>query len=254
MEETWLHWLTASMDWIQASGWVGMLWFVVLYTLTCVFFLPGSALTVGAGAVYGFWGGTVLVTVSSTVGAVVNFLTARYLMRAFVLRHLSHSPKFLSLDRAIGKEGAQVVLVSRVSPVVPHSLVSYIAGVTKISFWKFSLASFIGFIPISVAYSYAGALLGAVARTKLQITTNDPLTWFFYGVGLIVTVGAVVMTARMAARALRQSMPDAAGADALTLQKNPGLPCDGQETLPTTQGAGRDAPPESTTAETGLHR
>lgn len=208
MEETWLHWLTASMDWIQASGWVGMVWFVVLYTLTCVFFLPGSALTVGAGAIYGFWGGTLLVTFSSTVGAVVNFLTARYLLRAFVLRHLSHSRKFLALDHAIEREGAQVVFVSRISPVVPHSLVSYIAGVTKISFWKFSLASFLGFIPISVAYSYAGALLGAVARTHLKITTNDPLNWFFYGLGMVVTIGVVIMTARMGARALRQSMPE----------------------------------------------
>jgi uncharacterized membrane protein YdjX (TVP38/TMEM64 family) len=195
------------MDWIQASGWVGMAWFVILYTLTCVFFLPGSALTVGAGAIYGFWGGTILVTFSSTLGAIVNFLTARYLLRAFVLRHMSHSPKFLALDRAIEREGAQVILVSRISPVVPHSLVSYIAGVTKISFTKFSISSFVGFIPISVAYSYAGALLGAVARTKMQITTNDPLTWFFYALGLIVTVGAVVMTARMASRALRQSIP-----------------------------------------------
>jgi uncharacterized membrane protein YdjX (TVP38/TMEM64 family) len=208
MEETWLHWLTASMDWIQASGWVGMVWFVVLYTLTCVFFLPGSALTVGAGAIYGFWGGALLVTLSSTLGAVVNFLTARYLMRNYVLRRLSHSAKFVALDRAIEREGAQVILVSRLSPVVPHSLVSYIAGVTKISFAKFSLASLVGFVPISVAYSYAGALLGAVARTKLQLTTNDPLTWAFYGVGLIVTVGALIMTGRMATRALRQSMPE----------------------------------------------
>jgi uncharacterized membrane protein YdjX (TVP38/TMEM64 family) len=242
MEETWLHWLTASMDWIQASGWVGMLWFIVLYTLTCVFFLPGSALTVGAGAIYGFWGGTVLVTISSTVGAVVNFLTARYLMRAFVLRHLSHSPKFRSLDRAIEKEGAQVVLVSRVSPVVPHSLVSYIAGVTKISFWKFSFASFLGFIPISVAYSYAGALLGAVARTRLQITTNDPLNWFFYGVGLIVTVGAVVMTARMGAKALRESMPDEPAEATQKISSSPG---GGPETSTRAPISQQDPNPES---------
>ena len=44
-----------SMEWIEQSGWIGVGWFIVLYTLTCVFFLPGSVLTVGAGAVYGFW-------------------------------------------------------------------------------------------------------------------------------------------------------------------------------------------------------
>ena len=207
METSWLQWIGESMTWIQSSGWVGVAWFVVLYALTCVFFLPGSALTVGAGAVYGFWWGTLLVMVSSTVGAMVNFLMARYLLRAFVLRHLAGSPKFLSLNRAIEREGWKVILVSRISPIVPHSLVSYIAGVTRISFTRFSLASFLGFLPISVVYSYAGALLGAVARSRLQWTTNDPWTWVLYGVGLVFTVAAVVMTARLAARALRQSVP-----------------------------------------------
>lgn len=207
MESSWLLWIGETMTWIQSSGWVGVAWFIVLYTLTCVFFLPGSALTVGAGAVYGFWWGTLLVMASSTVGAMVNFLTARYLLRNFVLRHLAGSPKFLSLDRAIEREGWKVILVSRISPIVPHSLVSYIAGVTRISCTRFTLASFLGFLPISVAYSYAGALLGAVARSKLQWTNNDPWTWVLYGVGMIFTVAAVVMTARLAARALRQSVP-----------------------------------------------
>lgn len=207
MEDQWLLWITGTLDWIKASGWVGAAWFVVIYTLTCVFFLPGSALTVGAGAVYGFWGGTALVTISSTLGALVNFYTSRYLLRGFLLRKLAHYPKFMALDRAIEREGWQVVLVSRLSPIVPHSLVSYIAGLTHIGAWRYSIASFIGFIPISVAYSYAGALLGAVARTKARITTNDPFTWVMYGAGLLISIVVVIMTARMAARALKQSVP-----------------------------------------------
>jgi uncharacterized membrane protein YdjX (TVP38/TMEM64 family) len=207
MEAAWLLWITDTLDWIKASGWVGAAWFVILYTLTCVFFLPGSALTVGAGAVYGFWGGTALVTVSSTLGALVNFWTSRYLLRGYVLKKLAHYPKFLALDHAIEREGWHIVFVSRLSPIVPHSLVSYIAGVTQIGAWRYSIASFLGFIPISVAYSYAGALLGAVARTKARITTNDPLHWVFYGAGLIISIAVVIMTARMAARALRTRLP-----------------------------------------------
>lgn len=207
MADAWLQWLSDSMSWIENSGWVGVLWFIFLYALTCIFFLPGSFLTVGAGAVYGFWWGALLVTFSSTAGATVNFLTGRYLLRRFVLRHLSHSPKFLALDRAIEREGWQVILVSRISPIVPHSLVSYIAGVTQISLTRFSVASFLGFLPFSAAYSYAGALLGAVARTQFQTTNPDPWTWTLYIIGLFFTIWAVVMTARMATKALRQSVP-----------------------------------------------
>lgn len=207
MEEAWLQWLTTSMDWINASGWIGMVWFVVLYTLTCVFFLPGSFLTVGAGAIYGFWGGALLVTLSSTIGAVVNFVTGRYLLRAFVLRHLAHRPNFSALDQAIKREGWQVILISRISPVVPHSLVSYIAGVTQISLLRFTIASFVGFVPISVLYSYAGAVLGAVARSNFQFSSDDPLAWTLYILGLVITVLTVVMATRMATKALRQSIP-----------------------------------------------
>ncbi len=207
MEATWVQWIADTMDWIRASGWTGMVWFVVVYTFTCVFFLPGSALTVGAGAIYGFWGGTFLVTLSSVAGAAVNFLTSRYLLRALVKKYLARRPKFLALDHAIEKEGWKVIFVSRLSPIVPHSLVSYIAGLTRIGFWRFTLASTIGFIPISAAYSYAGALLGAVARTKVQTTSNDPWNWFFYGVGLVISILVVVMTTRMATRVLKQNVP-----------------------------------------------
>ena len=89
-----------SMEWIEQSGWIGVGWFIVLYTLTCVFFLPGSVLTVGAGAVYGFWFSTALVTISSTVGAAVNFLTSRYLTRNWMQGKLGHSVKFRALDES----------------------------------------------------------------------------------------------------------------------------------------------------------
>ena len=207
MEETWLAWITGNMEWIRQSGWTGVAWFVVLFTLSCVFFLPGSILTVGAGAIYGFWGGTLLVTISSTIGALVNFLTSRYLLRKWLIGKLHKYPKYLAVDRAIEKEGWKVILISRISPVLPHSFVSYIAGVTQISCTRFTLASLIGFIPVSLGYSYLGAFLGAVARTKMQLTTNDPFTWVMYGLGLLVTVATVVLTARMAARALRGSVP-----------------------------------------------
>ncbi len=100
MHEMWLQWMTQSLDWVEQSGWVGWLGFIVIYTLTCVFFLPGSVLTVGAGAIYGFWGGTLLVSISNLVGAVVNFLTSRYLLRGWLQRKFASNAKYHALDRA----------------------------------------------------------------------------------------------------------------------------------------------------------
>jgi uncharacterized membrane protein YdjX (TVP38/TMEM64 family) len=154
-----------SMEWIAHSGWVGAVWFVVLYTLTCVFFLPGSILTIGAGAVYGFWFSTALVAISSTVGAAVNFLTSRYLARNWMQRKIGHNAKFRALEKAVCAEGWRMILISRMSPIIPHSLVSYAAGLIA-SVLRFTLASFVGFLPQSAAYTYLGAIVGKAVRTS----------------------------------------------------------------------------------------
>ncbi|MFY8217067.1 MAG: TVP38/TMEM64 family protein [Chthoniobacterales bacterium] len=205
MEEMWVNWISDGMLWIEQAGWVGWLWFIVLYTLTCVFFLPGSLLTVGAGAAYGFWGGTVLVSISSVAGAAVNFLTSRYLLRKWLTRKFANNSKFHALDHAVAKDGWQVILLSRISPVLPHSIVSYACGLTKISFTRFTIASWIGFIPISAAYAYAGAVVGKVARAKAGLHHGTD-SWIFYGIGLFVTVAVTVLSTRMAAKAMRERL------------------------------------------------
>jgi len=191
------------MEWIEHSGWFGVVWFIVLYTLTCVFFLPGSILTIGAGAVYGFWFSTALVTISSTVGAAVNFLTSRYLARDWMQRKLGRNAKFRALEKAVCSEGWRMILISRMSPIVPHSLVSYAAGLIRISFWRFTFASFIGFLPPSAAYTYVGAVVGKALRTSAGVTPHDPVTWIFYGLGLVATLAVTVITTRIARQSWR---------------------------------------------------
>ena len=208
-----------SMEWIAQSGWVGVGWFVLLYTLTCVFFLPGSILTIGAGAVYGFWFSTALVTVSSTVGAAVNFLTSRYLVRDWMQRRIGQNAKFRALEKAVSSAGSRMILISRLSPIIPHSLVSYAAGLMRISFWRFTLASFVGFLPPSAAYTYVGAIVGKAVRTSAGVTPHDPVTWAFYGVGLAATLAVTVIATRVARRTWRayyaQRTPENHGAGRL---------------------------------------
>jgi uncharacterized membrane protein YdjX (TVP38/TMEM64 family) len=192
--------LHRSMEWIEQSGWIGVVAFIVLYTLTCVFFLPGSVLTIGAGAVYGFWFSTALVTISSTVGAAVNFLTSRYVARSWMQERLSRSAKFRALDKAVSAEGWRMILISRMSPIIPHSLVSYAAGIIRISFWRFTLASFVGFLPQSAAYTYVGAVLGRAVRTSAGVSAHDPITWALYGLGLLATLAVTLLMTRVAHR------------------------------------------------------
>jgi uncharacterized membrane protein YdjX (TVP38/TMEM64 family) len=206
MQETFTNWMTESLVWIQASGWVGWVVFIAIYALTCVFLLPGSILTVGAGAAYGFWSGTLLVTTASVAGAVLNFATSRYLVHDWLHRKFSHNAKFRALDRAIAHGGWRIVLLSRLSPILPHSIVSYACGLTNISMTRFTLASWIGFIPISAAYAYTGALIGKIAKAKAGMPHGID-SWLLYGLGLAVTILVTIWSAKIAARALKTEVP-----------------------------------------------
>jgi hypothetical protein len=91
-----------------------------------------------------------------------------------------------------------MILISRMSPIIPHSLVSYAAGLIRISFWRFTFASFIGFLPQSAAYTYVGAVVGKALRTSAGVTPHDPVTWIFYGLGLVATLIVTAITTRIA--------------------------------------------------------
>ncbi len=205
MTETWAQWLTQSMDWIRDHGAVGCVWFVVLYVVLGALFLPGSILTLGAGAVYGWVTGTLLVALASTIGAALNFYTSRYFARRWIEKRLESRPRFRSLAHAIGVKGWPLILLSRFSPVFPHSIVSYAAGLTRIHASTFLLSSFVGFLPLSAAYSYAGAVLGRFALAKSGMDPQDPFTMGIWIASLVFTLLVTVLGARLVAKAFRNA-------------------------------------------------
>jgi len=202
--DTLAHWL----EWIRHQGPTGWIWFILLYSLTCVTFLPGSVLSVGAGAIYGFWIGTLLVSVSSAIGAMASFLAGRFVFRKLLIRKLNSSRRFRAVDLAIEKEGWKIVFLSRLSPILPHSIVSYISGLTRISLTRYTLASWAGFAPISAAYAYAGAVLGSIARNRAGIAGGDEPSWLLYGGGLVITVVVMIISGRVAKKAIQESLAE----------------------------------------------
>jgi uncharacterized membrane protein YdjX (TVP38/TMEM64 family) len=209
MLDAWTAWMDQGMLWIAASGWVGWIWFIILYTLSCVLFLPGSVLSFGAGAVYGFWGGTLLVSIGSVTGALANFLTTRYLLRTWMARKFADSRKFRALDHAVTNDGWKLVILTRLSPILPHSLVSCAFGLSRISFWRFTLASWLGFLPISAAYAYGGAVIGRAAKGGLH---QGPWAWLAYTVELGLTILITIWITRIAHKALKSYAPEVAEA------------------------------------------
>lgn len=207
MLDQWTEWMRQSMAWIEQTGPLGWVWFIVLYALSCVLFLPGSVLSVGAGAVYGFWGATALVSAASVAGAFANFLSARFLLRGWMERRFAGSRKFQALNHVAMKDAWRMVILTRISPILPHSLVSCALGLSRIRTWRYLLASWIGFLPLSAAYAYGGAVLGKAAKGGLQ---QAPWAWGLYAVEIAITAAVTFWITRAAHRALKSVAPEVA--------------------------------------------
>lgn len=205
MMEEWSAWMGGAMDWIQGTGPAGWVLFVVLYAVSCVLFLPGSVLSFGAGAVYGFWGGAVLVSVASVAGALANFLSARFLLRGWMERRFAGSRKFQALNHVATRDAWRMIILTRISPILPHSLVSCAFGLSRVRFWRYIAASWIGFLPISAAYAYGGSVLGKAAKAGLGQGLG---AWSLYAVEIGITVAVTWWITRAAHRALRSVAPE----------------------------------------------
>ena len=196
-------WVSTLRREVGGFGAAAPLAYGAAYVVATVFFVPGAPLTVGAGVAFGLLWGTVLVSVASTLGAALAFLVARYLLREKVASWVEERPKFRLVDRAVGEQGWKIVALTRLSPVFPFNLLNYAYGLTRVSFGGYVAASWVAMLPGTLLYVYLGAAGARVAesatgaadwgRTALQV------------VGLLATLGVVVLVGRIATRALREA-------------------------------------------------
>ena len=191
-----------SLVWISGLGPMGPMIFIALYILACVLLLPGSILTLGAGAVFGVVQGFIAVLTGATLGATCAFLVGRYLTRDWVARRIAGNVKFKAIDEAVAREGWKIVILTRLSPVFPFNLLNYAFGLTRVSIKHYFLASWLGMIPGTLMYVYIGSLAGDLASLGAGGRTRTTSEWILYGIGLLATVWVTVFVTRLARKAL----------------------------------------------------
>ncbi len=184
----------------------GPVFFIVLYILATVFFLPGLIPTMAAGLLFGVLQGTLLVSISSISGATLAFLIGRYLARDWVAGKIQGNSKFEAIDVAVAQEGWKIVGLTRLSPVFPFNLLNYTFGLTQVSLKDYFLASWIGMLPGTVMYVYIGSLAGDLATLGSGERSRTPAEWALYVVGLVATVVLTLYITRIAQRALSRKV------------------------------------------------
>lgn len=140
--------------WIDAHPITGPLVYGVVYILAVVAFLPGSIVTLAGGALFGPIWGTIIVSICSTTGAAFAFLVARYLGKSWIEEKAGD--RLDRLQEGIKNNGWQFVAFTRLVPIFPFNLLNYMYGLTRISFWRYTLVSWVAMLPGTFAYVYAG--------------------------------------------------------------------------------------------------
>ena len=157
--------------WIDAAGLLGSVLVVALMAVAIVASpIPSAPIALAAGAAYGHTFGTILVVLGAELGAIIAFLLARGLGRPFVERHVGQklSTGFLGSQNML----TFLVFGSRLLPFLSFDMISYAAGLSKLHFWRFSVATLAGIIPASFLLAHLGSeAMNGDARTAAWTAT-----------------------------------------------------------------------------------
>jgi len=188
--------LGALQDWIRSLGVLGPLAFMVVYAVATVAALPGSALSIVAGAVFGPVLGVVTVIFAATLGASLAFLVSRYFARNSIEKWLEGNEKFRRLDELTARHGDIMVAITRLVPLFPFNLLNYGFGLTRVAFKTYVVWSFVCMLPGTILYVVGSAAVAEAVR-------EGKVPWLLVVVVALI-LGIIVVLGRQARKKLKE--------------------------------------------------
>lgn len=139
--------------------------YISMYVASTAFSIPGAAILTLAG---GFLFGTLLcaayVNVGATTGAIMAFLSAKYLIGAWVQNR--YRRQLIRFNKEIASYGHIYLLTLRFVPVFPFFLINVLAGLTNVPLRTFLWTTSLGIIPGSLVYAFAGSQLDTIKSAR----------------------------------------------------------------------------------------
>jgi uncharacterized membrane protein YdjX (TVP38/TMEM64 family) len=157
-----------------------ILLFMSAYIAITAMSIPGAiVLTLLAGAVFGVWKGTILVSLASTIGATIAFLMSRYLFKESMMNRFRN--KMGVINRKLKEGGNHYLFTLRLIPVSPFVVVNLMMGLTHVSTWSFIWITFVGMFPGNLVYVYAGRKIAEIKSPSEILTLPIILILTFLG-------------------------------------------------------------------------
>ena len=185
---------------------LGIVSFIIIYSIWVTLLLPGVWASMLAGSLYGTWIGTIVVFTGAFIGAQISFLLARALMREWIEDRLSSSSKFESVRQAVSRQGLKLIILTRLSPAFPFSLLNFVYGLSEVKLIDYSIG-LIAILPGSIVFCGLGSIAGDMASFQdVLINSNNELTsQALRIVGIITTILSVLIVTRVAKKAIQDS-------------------------------------------------
>ena len=151
---------------------IGILAFIFLYIFIVLLILPASWLSLLSGFLYGSYLGSLIVFFAASIGASVAFFMSRSFLSKKLKKVTNSFPRVSLMEKVVQKGGLKLILLARLSPIFPFSILNYFYGLNNIKFRDFALG-LLGIIPGTFLYCSIGSLAKSLQDLKnLQPTSN----------------------------------------------------------------------------------
>ena len=157
------HWGDRSMSrlsvFVAEQGSLGPVVFMLVNAVAIMFLVPQSLFTIAAGALFGWKMGTVWASIAMTGGAVGSFIIARYGVRDWLRERFKDHVVFKKMQRLSQTHPLHVILLSRLIPVIPFPVASYMLGVTQVRSIPYAFLTWLCMLPETLFLASGGHLL-----------------------------------------------------------------------------------------------
>ena len=161
-----------------AGGWAPLLFAGLMAVAVVISPIPNVPVAAFTGMVYGPWFGTAISAAGGLAGACLAFAISRRFGREVIQRLFRRPVHFC--DGCSDHSMAMLVFISRLIPVVSFNLISYGAGLSRMTFWKFALGTAVGMLPWTWVYTTVGSAL-----------LETP--WLATSLGLVLTAAVLAL-------------------------------------------------------------
>lgn len=155
--------------WIEEQGPIGPLFIIGLMMVAIIMSpIPSAPIALVSGALYGHTFGTIYIVTGSVLGATSAFFIAR-------IAGVDVTRRWFGNEYGRGLTGSQnmlmgIICISRLLPFISFDMISYAAGVTSLSYWRFAIATLAGIIPASFLLAHFGSELASAESQRIGLT------------------------------------------------------------------------------------